>query len=126
MKELLEQFELLQIEDITYLYAMLNSHVECQKLFMKLAQENNCVIQKYYWRSSLDETYIELQQPKITDVFYFHCDIGGKYEDIKNVLTQYNKLKGVMLHLDKCLITPLTDNEIKDTAYKLLQHCEII
>ena len=116
-----ETFELVHVEGRTFLFATLNQYVECQKLFMGLAQNNGCIIQKYYWTSILDPTIIEYIQPKITDIFRFHCDISGNMEDIQTLIQQYKEQRKSRIYLDQCLYSPLSTQEIKETALRLLQ-----
>ena len=42
-------------------------------------------------RLEQDPTIIEYIQPKITDIFRFHCDISGNMEDIQTVIQQYKE-----------------------------------
>ena len=107
-----------------YACIKMENGIETIRKLMLMLQENNIQIHKFYWRSKLDETYLELQEPKITDVFYFHLDLNGNTKVIKSVLEEYNKIKSTYEYLDKCLLIT-TEEEIKQWANKALQNMNI-
>ena len=84
--------------------------------FMSMLED--VTIQKYYWRSKYDETYLELQEPKVYDAFYFHIDIIGKPEKINKIIDDFILIQDTYRHLNNCL--KLTEEEIKGIADKAL------
>lgn len=89
-----------------------------------MLMENGVTIQKYYWRSLFDETYLELQEPLIYDAFQFHLDVTGDSKIINNVLEEFLKIQNTYRHLDKCLRV-LTKQEIKELAEIALQNMKL-
>ena len=103
-----------------YTCIKMDNGIETIRKLMLMLQEENIKIQKFYWRSKFDETYLELQEPKITDVFYFHLDLLGNTDIVKSILNKYNKIEKTYKFLDKCLLK-FTDKEIKEISDKCLQ-----
>lgn len=98
---------------------MENNEEKC-KLLMSILQDLGCIIQKYYWRSKFDETYIEYFEPKIYDVFDFILDMSGTENQFKQGLEIYKEKVKILDKLPK-LDTPLTDEEIDEIAKKFIQ-----
>lgn len=117
-------YELYNLEQGYCTVTMENGKEQREKL-MRMMVDAGVTIQKYYWRSKLDDSYIELFEPSIYDVFNFHVDFSGDMNTIKEVMEEYIKIKDTYKHLDKCLEQPLTQEEITDWANKCLKHMEI-
>ena len=71
---------------------MSNENNVLQENLMRIMQKHNCFIQKYYWRSLYDPTYIEYMKPKVYDVFSFHVDFGGQMENLKSAWGEFAQL----------------------------------
>ena len=117
----MEQFKIYHTDDITHVFAELENIEDTCNLFMKLAEENNCTIQKYYWVSNIDNTIIEYFKPKIFDVYTFHCDIYGKKQDIQRTLQQYKYQQDIVRKLAKLVYIPLQEFEIKQYGRRAFQ-----
>ena len=111
--------ELFYVEGEAHAFTEMENYSESCKLFMLLSQQNNCVIQKYYWVSKMDKTHLELIEPKIFDAYTFHCDISGTLEDVKNTLKEFEEREQEMISLSKMLYTPITEAEIQEWASKV-------
>lgn len=107
-----------------YACIKMENGIETIRKLMCMFEDNNIQIQKFYWRSKLDDTYLELQEPQITDAFYFHIDLNGNTKTIKSILEEYNKIKDTYKFLDKCLLQT-SEKEIKQWANKALQNMNI-
>lgn len=117
----MEQFKIYYTDNITHVFAQLENIEDTCNLFMKLTEENNCTIQKYYWVSNIDNTIIEYLKPKIFDVYTFHCDIYGENKDIQNTLQQYKQQHDIVRRLAKVAYIPLQEFEIKQYATRAFQ-----
>lgn len=106
--------------DICYAYITMENGEEQRNKLMKMFQDKGITIQKYYWISKLDNTHIELFDPKIFDIFDFQLDVIGDEKTILDVLSEYKKIEKEYKHLDKCLYSPLTEQEIKTVAMDVL------
>lgn len=97
--------------------------LEHGKVLMLAAELLGCVVQKYYWRSILDpdSEYIEEIEPMCPDAFEVIINIKGE-TDTLNDLIQFYKEKVKQLKLDELpsMLTPYTEDEIKQTAYKMI------
>ena len=118
--DLVQSFRL-DNEIVTFI--QMDKWLEKSKYLMRLCQENNVTIIKYYWRSIFDYEYIELFEPNIVDAFYMHVDIQGKEEDIIHVMEEYNKVKSMLESIT--VVEPFTEQEIEELACKCLKHMEI-
>ena len=101
--------------EMNYCNIIMENGVETINKLMSMLQDAEIEIQKYYWRSKYDETYLELKRPIITDAFLFHLDLTGNTDKIKSVLEDYCKISKTYKHLDKCLHT-LNKQEIQNIA----------
>ena len=117
----MEIFELYQTDGITHVFSKLENIEDTCNLFMKIAEENNCTIQKYYWVSKLDNNIIEYLKPKIFDVYTFHCDIHGTYENVKRTIQQYKQQQNIVRRLAKLTYIPLQEFEIKQYGKRAFQ-----
>ena len=87
------QIELLKTESKGFLSVNMDNNKEKYLLLMRILTDNNCILQKYYWRSIMDQKYIELIEPKISDGFNIIIDAVGSVKDLRKSLDEYNKLK---------------------------------
>lgn len=112
-----------------YQFIQLDTRVLCSikmenkqiNYLMKLFQDNEITIQKYYWTSKLDETHLELFEPKIYDAFNFNLDVIGDKQIILDVLNEFVNKKHIYEHLDKCLHEPLSETKIKEYAQLMIR-----
>ena len=114
----MDRFQNFKVEGLYYSFVQMDKWIEKSKYLMALCQDNNVIIDKFYWRSKIDSDYLELIEPKVVDAFYMHVDIHGKEEDVKTVLEQYNKVRKMLEEIT--VVTPLTENEIQDLAQKIV------
>lgn len=116
----MDKVQSFNVEERVYTFVQMDKWIEKSKYLMALCQDNNVVIQKYYWRSIFDENYIEYFEPMIIDAYTMCIDISGRKEDILFVLEEYNKVKDDLEKLN--IIEPYTEEEIKTIADKAFQH----
>ena len=114
-----EKYTIVQDGNTTYAYIEIENITEKTLYLLNLLQEN-CTIQKYYWRSLYDNNHIEYLEPKIYDAFYMCIDVSGWKFDIEECMLQYTKHKGEREYLHRCLQNSLSENEIKDLALKFM------
>lgn len=107
-----------------YLNVQMENNEEKYYLLMKILQDLGCEIQKYYWRSKLDETYIDYIEPKIIDVFDFILDVNGTENQFKQALEMYKEQVKLRNGLP-LLHEPMTEEEINDIAVKFYQKYSI-
>jgi len=111
--------------DKGYCNVVMDNNKEQREKLMSMMLDRGIIIQKFYWRSIFDDTYLELMEPAIYDAFKFHVDFIGDIKIINEVMEEYIKIQDTYGFLDKCLNTPYTEEEIKSLADKCLQHMEI-
>lgn len=92
---------------------------ELAYLLMDIAEHQNCVIQRYWWRSKLDLTVEEEIQPKIFDAYFTIVVLRGDTQDLFSTLAVYTQKKPVYEKLPS-LYTPLTESEIKQIAHQII------
>ena len=109
------EVQLFNIDPAFCMIKMENCREQWLKL-MAMMEDNNIRINKFYWRSKIDETHLELIEPNVFDAFYFHVDFEGDYQKIKETLIEFDKIKDVYKKLNKSLYTPLEENQIKEIA----------
>ena len=107
-----------------YACIKMENGIETIRKLMVLMEDNNIQIQKYYWRSKLDETFLSLEEPNVTDVFYFHLDLNGNTKVIKSIIEEYKKIEKTYKFLDKCLLQ-MSEQEIMEYADKALENMNI-
>lgn len=101
-----------------FLNVVMENNPEKYKLLMYILQDLGCIIQRYYWRSKLDETYIEYLEPKIYDVFDFTLDCIGTSNQFNEAIKIYNER--VKLRENLFIVSPLSQEEIKNYSMKVL------
>lgn len=128
MLQQIDFYETDRFNDITYLegdyYAQmrLRNEPERTNYFLYLLEKNNCIIQRYYWRSLYDENHIEYIEPKIYDAFYMVVDTISKSKlTLESVMDEYNKNKVRRGYLGKLNRTKLTEEDIKRYATTLIK-----
>ena len=112
--------QITKTRDKDYLNVQMENNEEKYYLLMSILQDLGCEIQRYYWRSKLDETYIELIEPKIYDVFDFILDVNGFERQFKQALEIYKEKVKILDKLPK-LHEPMTEEEINNIAIKFYQ-----
>ena len=128
MLKQIDFYETNKFNDIIYLegdyYAQmrLRNEPERTNYFLYLLEKNNCIIQRYYWRSLYDENHIEYIEPKIYDAFYMVVDTISKSKlTLESVMDEYNKNKVRRGYLGKLNRTKLTEEDIKRYATSLIK-----
>jgi len=92
-------------------------------LLMNIAEHMNCVIQRYYWRSKYDFSYIEWIEPKI-DAFNVVVTLRGDNNNLSGIYEVYEQKRKLIDELPKTVT--MTEDEIKRYSCKMLQYCEIL
>lgn len=88
-------------------------------LLLKLAQDN-ATIQKYFWRSIFDSNEIEYIEPKIYDAFTFELTIIGELENLKYIISEYQKRVQIIKKLPKFKLSKEEINEFANKLYGLI------
>lgn len=78
------------------------------------------ILQRYYWRSKIDSSIIEYIEPKIFDAYIFCVDFYGNADDMMPIVQKFNEDKEYLETLEKSLYNPLTQDEIKKLALKII------
>lgn len=106
------------VEDNCFI-TMENGREQTYKL-MSMLQDAGVVLHKYYWVSKFDSTCIELFEPKIFDAFKFQLDVIGNQKIVLNILQQFKQIQKEYKHLDECLYSKLSTNEIRNYATSVI------
>ena len=114
----MDKIQVTTIDNINILSVEMDKYLEKSKYLMTLAQDNGLIIQKYYWKSILDETHIEYFEPKIYDMFIMCIDIIGDLDTLKRVVEEYKKVRSMLEKIN--LEEPLTQEEIKQYSMKFI------
>ncbi len=80
-----------------------NLNQERRYLLLHLFEQNQCDIQRFYWRSLFDSSHIAYIEPKVFDAFYFVVDFIGPEENLREALRQFSKKQSEIIHLGQCL-----------------------
>ena len=105
-----EEYSLVTLEGTTYGFIQVENIPEKTLYLMKLLEDNQCEILKYYWRSLIDPNHIEYLEPKIYDAFFMCIDVRGMGFDIKNTMYHYTKNKQEREYLHRCIQKSLISN----------------
>lgn len=111
--------EILTIEGISYLSIQMENNKEKYLHLLKILEDNNCTLQRYYWRSIFDNNIIEYIEPKIYDCFNIVIDSYGKLDDLKLSIDQFKSIEHEIEKLPN-LNNPLNETEIKELASRMI------
>lgn len=96
MCEVKETSQLATIEGMGVLsFKLKNDNEEKLHALFRIIMEN-ATLQRYYWVSRFDETYIEYIDPIVYDAFYVVIDAVGTVEQLKTIRKEFSEyVKGI-------------------------------
>lgn len=87
-------------------------------LLMRTAELLLCTIQRYYWQSKFDSSFVCYIEPKIADAYDVVVTLRGDEEILDGVREVYNHRKEKLDNLPKTV--HLSDKDIRELSFKML------